>query len=80
MIGHWISAAAAPEAIATVLAIHHSLVPPTINLTTPDVHCDLDYVPNEARKKKIHYALSNSFGFGGINACIVFGAYNNAEK
>lgn len=74
MIGHWISAAAAPEAIATVLALYHGLVPPTINLETPDPHCDLDYVP-QARELPIRYALSNSLGFGGINACLAFGAY-----
>ena len=75
MIGHWISAAAAPEAIATVLGIFHNKVPPTINLTDPDPQCDLDYVP-QARDVEIRYALSNSFGFGGINACLAFGAYN----
>jgi 3-oxoacyl-[acyl-carrier-protein] synthase II len=80
MIGHWISAAAAPEAIATVLATYHGVVPPTINLNIPDVNCDLDYVPNQAREKKIHYAMSNSFGFGGINASIIIKAYNYADK
>jgi 3-oxoacyl-[acyl-carrier-protein] synthase II len=75
MIGHWISAAAAPEAIATVMAIYHGIVPPTINLNIPDVDCDLDYVPNQAREKKMHYAMSNSFGFGGINASIIIKAY-----
>ncbi|MGK0440352.1 MAG: 3-oxoacyl-[acyl-carrier-protein] synthase II [Pseudohongiellaceae bacterium] len=76
MIGHWISAAAAPEAMATVLGIYHGVVPPTINLMTPDSDCDLDYVSHCAREKKIRYALSNSFGFGGINACLAFGAYD----
>jgi len=73
MIGHWISAAAAPEAMATALALFHGLVPPTINYKQPDPNCDLDYVPNQARELSMRYALSNSFGFGGINACLVFG-------
>lgn len=77
MIGHWISAAPVPEALATVLSIFHDLVPPTINLETADVACDLDYVAQEARSAKINYALSNSFGFGGINSCIAFGTFKN---
>jgi 3-oxoacyl-[acyl-carrier-protein] synthase II len=77
MIGHWISAAPAPEALATILAIYHDLVPPTINLETADVDCDLDYVAQQAKSAKINYALSNSFGFGGINSCIAFGAFKN---
>ncbi|AJR06552.1 putative 3-oxoacyl-(acyl-carrier-protein) synthase II [Photobacterium gaetbulicola Gung47] len=76
MIGHWISAAAAPEAIATVLAIHHGLVPPTINLQNSDPLCDLDYVPDIARPYSLTHCLSNSFGFGGINSSLVFGKYN----
>lgn len=76
MIGHWISAAAAPEAIATILAIYHGLVPPTINLQSPDPLCDLDYVPDVARPYPLTHCLSNSFGFGGINSCLVFGTYN----
>ena len=75
MIGHWISAAAAPEAMATVLGIYHATVPPTINLITADKQCDLDYVAGESRQHDIRYALSNSFGFGGINACLAFGQY-----
>ncbi|MGR5063617.1 beta-ketoacyl-[acyl-carrier-protein] synthase family protein [Photobacterium sp. DNB22_13_2] len=76
MIGHWISAAAAPEAVATILAIYHGLVPPTINLHSPDPLCDLDYVPDVARPSPLAHCLSNSFGFGGINSCLVFGTYN----
>lgn len=76
MIGHWISAAAAPEAVATVLAIYHGLVPPTINLQSPDPLCDLDYVPEVSRPLSLAHCLSNSFGFGGINSCLVLGIYN----
>jgi len=72
MTGHLLGAAGAIEAIATVLAIQHQLAPPTINYQTPDPECDLDYVPNEARAMKIDIALSNSFGFGGHNATLVF--------
>jgi 3-oxoacyl-[acyl-carrier-protein] synthase II len=72
MIGHLTSAAGAVEAAATILALEHGLVPPTINLTTPDPQCDLDYVPNEARPAALETAMSNSFGFGGINGVLVF--------
>jgi 3-oxoacyl-[acyl-carrier-protein] synthase II len=72
MTGHLLGAAGGVEAIYSVLAIHHGIIPPTINYTTPDPACDLDYVPNEARKKKITTALSNSFGFGGTNGVIIF--------
>ena len=72
MTGHLLGAAGGVEAIYSILAIHHGIIPPTINYTTPDPACDLDYVPNEARKKKITTALSNSFGFGGTNGVIIF--------
>lgn len=72
MTGHLLGAAGGVEAIYSILAIHNSIIPPTINYTTPDPDCDLDYVPNEARKKKITAALSNSFGFGGTNGVIIF--------
>jgi len=72
MTGHLLGAAGGVEAIYSILAIHHGVIPPTINYTTPDPDCDLDYVPNEARKKKITTALSNSFGFGGTNGVIIF--------
>jgi len=72
MTGHLLGAAGAVEAVFSVLAIRHGLIPPTINYETPDPHCDLDYVPNEARKADIKVVLSNSFGFGGTNACVVF--------
>jgi 3-oxoacyl-[acyl-carrier-protein] synthase II len=72
MIGHLLGAAGAVEAVATVLALEHGLMPPTINYSSPDPECDLDYVPNEARDRNVGVALSNSFGFGGVNASLVF--------
>lgn len=72
MIGHLIGAAAAVEAVVTVLAIKNNIAPPTINYTTPDPECDLNYVPNQAQKRKIDVALSNSFGFGNNNSALVF--------
>jgi len=72
-IGHLLGAAAAVEAIATILAITEDLVPPTINYEHPDPECDLDYTPNEPRKRRIDIALSNSFGFGGHNSVICLG-------
>ena len=72
MFGHLLGAAGAVEAIFTVLTIRDATMPPTINYDTPDPECDLDYVPNIARKAQVNIALSNSFGFGGINATLVF--------
>jgi 3-oxoacyl-[acyl-carrier-protein] synthase II len=72
MIGHLLGAAGAVEAIFTVLTIRDSIIPPTINYETPDPECDLDYVPNVARQVQTNLALSNSFGFGGVNATLVF--------
>jgi 3-oxoacyl-[acyl-carrier-protein] synthase II len=72
MTGHLLGAASALEAVITVLAMHHSLLPPTINLTTPDPECDLDYVPLVARPAQVRVAMSNGFGFGGHNASLVF--------
>lgn len=71
MTGHLLGAAGAVEAIYSVLALYHGVLPPTINYRTPDPECDLDYVPNEPRDAAIRVALSNSFGFGGTNACIL---------
>lgn len=72
MIGHLLGAAGGVEAIATILALSHRLLPPTINYETPDPECDLDYVPNQARKQEVEVALSNAFGFGGTNATLAF--------
>ncbi len=73
MIGHCLGAAGALEAIATIRALQEGLIPPTINLDQPDPACDLDYVPHTAREAPIAMALSNSFGFGGQNACLALG-------
>jgi 3-oxoacyl-[acyl-carrier-protein] synthase II len=75
MIGHLMGAAGAVEAIATIMTIQDNILHPTINYETPDPECDLDCVPNEARRAHVDIALSNSFGFGGQNACLVFGRY-----
>jgi 3-oxoacyl-[acyl-carrier-protein] synthase II len=69
--GHCLGAAGAIEALFTTLAVHEGVLPPTINYDTPDPDCDLDYVPNESRKADVKYAVNNSFGFGGHNACVV---------
>jgi 3-oxoacyl-[acyl-carrier-protein] synthase II len=70
--GHPLGAAGAVEAIFTVLALHHGVLPPTINQTVPDPDCDLDYIPNAARMERVDVALSNSFGFGGHNSVVAF--------
>ncbi len=75
MTGHLLGAAGAIEAAFSVLSIRDGIVPPTINLDNPDEACDLDYVPHKARKADVQIAMSNSFGFGGTNASLVFGAY-----
>jgi len=72
MTGHLLGAAGGVEAAVCALAIKNGIIPPTTNYQTPDPECDLDYVPNEAREKKVRVALSNSFGFGGHNAALVF--------
>ncbi len=72
-LGHCLGAAGAVEAVATILALHHGMLPPTLNYQEPDPDCDLDYVPNEARVANIQVALSNSFAFGGNNTTLVFG-------
>ena len=72
MTGHLLGGAGGLEAGITALAVHHQIVPPTINLDDPDPECDLDYVPHQSRKMAIRYALSNSFGFGGTNAALLF--------
>jgi len=73
MLGHLHGGAGAVEGIATVMSLFEQILHPTINLETPDPECDLDYVPNEARDARLTFAMSNSFGLGGQNACVVFG-------
>ena len=75
MTGHLLGAAGGIEAIATVLALHRGTLPPTMNYETPDPDCDLDYIPNQARKQEVEVALSNAFGFGGTNATLAFRKY-----
>jgi len=75
MTGHLLGAAGGVEAIATALALHHGIMPPTINYEKPDPECDLDYIPNQARKQDVDFALSNAFGFGGTNATLAFKKY-----
>ncbi len=72
MTGHLLGAAGGIEAVFSILALHHGVLPPTINLDRPDPACDLDYVANTARQAVLNVALSNSFGFGGVNACLLF--------
>ena len=76
MIGHALGGAGAIEAVAVVKTIQTGIIHPTINYETPDPNCDLNYVPNKAIKQSVDVALSNNFGFGGQNACVVFGAYH----
>jgi len=76
MTGHLLGAAGAIEAIATILSLEHNIIPPTINLTNPDPECDLNYSANKVTKKEIDYAISNTFGFGGHNASILFKSFN----
>jgi 3-oxoacyl-[acyl-carrier-protein] synthase II len=75
MTGHLLGGAGGLETAVTALAVHHDIVPPTINYATPDPDCDLDYVPNEARRMTVNFALNNSFGFGGTNAAVLIRKY-----
>lgn len=77
MTGHLLGASGAIETIAATLAVHHNVVPPTINYEKPDPECDLDYVPNEAREIPVEIAISNSFGFGGHNAVLILRKFRN---
>ncbi len=71
-IGHCLGAAGSIEAVISLMALNSGVIPPTINYTTPDENCDLDYVPNEARKAELEVVMSNSFGFGGTNGVVIF--------
>ncbi|HOU92619.1 MAG TPA: beta-ketoacyl-[acyl-carrier-protein] synthase II, partial [Polyangiaceae bacterium] len=75
MMGHLLGAAGAVEATMCLKAIETGLVPPTINLEDPDPECVLDFVPLRARERRVHHAISNSFGFGGTNASLVISAF-----
>lgn len=77
MTGHLLGAAGGVEAVITVLALDRGILPPTINLENPDPECDLDYIPRTARKVQVEVAMSNSFGFGGTNACLIFRRFRN---
>jgi 3-oxoacyl-[acyl-carrier-protein] synthase II len=79
MTGHLLGGAGGLEAGISVLALRDQVLPPTINYETPDPACDLDYVPNQARKAEIEYALSNSFGFGGTNAALLFQRWHDSS-
>jgi len=76
--GHCLGAAGAIEAIFCTFALRDGVLPPTINYEDPDPECDLDYIPNEARRRDIEVAVNNSFGFGGHNACVVFRRWDDA--
>jgi 3-oxoacyl-[acyl-carrier-protein] synthase II len=77
MTGHLLGGSGGIEAVASILAIAHDEIPPTINLENPDPECDLDYVPHRSRKARVEVALSNSFGFGGHNVTLAFRKYCN---
>ena len=78
MMGHLVNAGGAVELIICLLTINNSVITPTINYEVPDPECDLDYVPNVARPQRVDRALSNSFGFGGVNATVVVGRTEGA--
>jgi 3-oxoacyl-[acyl-carrier-protein] synthase II len=77
MTGHLLGAAGGIETVFSVLGIYNNIVPPTINLDNPDPECDLDYIPHKSRAMTVNYSLSNSFGFGGTNACLLFKKFEN---
>ena len=80
MMGHLLGASGAVEGILTMLAVQEGFIPATINYHVPDVDCDLDIVPNQGRKAELTYGMSNSLGFGGHNATIIFKKYREEEK
>jgi 3-oxoacyl-[acyl-carrier-protein] synthase II len=75
MTGHLLGAAGSAESIFTILTLRDGIIPPTINLENPDPQCDLDYVPNESRERDVEIGMSNSFGFGGTNAVLIFSTF-----
>ncbi|MDW8221599.1 MAG: hypothetical protein RMJ82_01455 [Gemmatales bacterium] len=77
MLGHLIAAAGVVELIISIMSLRHGILPPTINYEHPDPECDLDYIPNVAREKRIEHALSNSFGFGGQNVSLVVSRFRD---
>ena len=77
MTGHLLGAAGGIEAIASILTIKNNYAPPTIHYKTPDPECDLNYVPNKAIIKNVHCSMSNTFGFGGHNAVLIFKSYSD---
>jgi 3-oxoacyl-[acyl-carrier-protein] synthase II len=80
MTGHALGAAGGIEAVFSILALHENVLPPTINYEFPDPECDLDYIANEPRHAEVEYVLSNSFGFGGTNACLIFKRYDEENS
>ncbi|MFW5837843.1 MAG: beta-ketoacyl-[acyl-carrier-protein] synthase II, partial [Desulfovibrionaceae bacterium] len=76
-MGHLLGAAGGVENVFTTLSLHHGVIPGTINLVNPDPECDLDYCPGGPREKQAEIAISNSFGFGGTNACVLFKRFND---
>jgi 3-oxoacyl-(acyl-carrier-protein) synthase len=72
MTGHLLGAAGGLESAIAAMTVKHGIIPPTINYETPDPECDLDYVPNKARHQRVRHVMSNSFGFGGTNATLIF--------
>jgi 3-oxoacyl-[acyl-carrier-protein] synthase II len=78
-LGHTLGASGGIELVVTIKAIQHGVIPPTINLQTPDPDCDLDYTPNQPRERNIKVAMSNSFGFGGHNASVIVGQLRNGS-
>jgi 3-oxoacyl-(acyl-carrier-protein) synthase len=79
MTGHMLGSAGAAEAVFCIMAMQENVMPPTINLETPDPDCDLDYVPNVAREAKITHIMSNAFGFGGHNAVLIMSRFNGKK-
>lgn len=79
MLGHMLGAAGGVEAVALVRTLQENMIPPTINLETPDPECDLDYVPNLAREARLQIGLSSSFGFGGHNAVLVLKKFDTSS-